>query len=163
MKINKKHINALASEGIDATTHHATIKKTFKSIFDVAIGKEEIEVIRNLMNGSMTSQEAPVERSQKELVKHAREYMKDIAQDGSRIIDVTEVTAKGNPARVIVKCADPQTNGAGDSVCDKTREVAIQDVFQVLRCVPCQKRTVQIYRNGLARARRKELRERRAS
>lgn len=181
MKITAKHIKALVKGGITADSHHASIKKVFNAAFKHKLTKDEVEVVRNLMDGTMTSSDslakkkaapgkkipkkkaAPVSVSPEELLKSARAYVKKIGQKGARVISVTESTPSGNPSRVVVKCADPQTNSNDESVCAKTREVAIQDVFQVVRCLPCQKRSVQIYRNRLARNRRKELRERRAS
>lgn len=49
--------------------------------------------------------------------------------------EVVEVTASGKPARVIIECQMQD-----EEVCAGTREIAAQDVFQVSRCVPCQKR-----------------------
>lgn len=89
------------------------------------------------------------------VLKEAQEYSKSV--DGANVVKVTEVSGSGSPARVVIECADPQVNGAGDSVCDGTREIAIQDLFQVKRCTTCQKRAVQLYRNRLARERRAEL------
>lgn len=167
MKITAKHIKALGKAGIDADSHHAKIKKAFREAFDHKLDKSEVEVIRNLMDGSTESSDKPeketVALTPEALLSNARAYAKKIGQKGSRVVEVTDVTSGGNPARVVVKCIDPQTNGTGESVCADTREVAVQDMFQVVRCVPCQKRSVQIYRNRLARARRSELRERRAS
>lgn len=105
-----------------------------------------------------------VERSADELMADAKGYVKTQSKTISayeRIQSVLEATGSGRPARVVVTCSDPQENGNGKSVCEKTREIAIQDLFQVVRCIPCQKRSVQLYRNRLARKRREELASRR--
>ena len=157
MEITAKHVKALVAAEVTADSHHSSIKKIFKAAFDHTPDKEEIAAIRTALSGTA---DPP---SPADLLDQAQSYLKGLGQKETRLISVTEVTASGSPARVIVRCVEPQTNGNGDSVCAGEREVAIQDVFQVVRCVPCQKRSVQIYRNRLARARRQELRERRAS
>ena len=97
-------------------------------------------------------------RTPEELMTDAKAFVKAHASpDYERIKEVIEATPNGRPARVVIVCADPQMNGSGDSVCEKTREIAIQDLHQVQRCVPCQKRSVQTYRNRLAQKRRQEL------
>lgn len=92
-----------------------------------------------------------------ELLDMAGKAVKDEAKTNpayKNITSVVEATPTGRPARVIIKCQDPQVDGDGNSVCDKEREIAIQDLHQVTRCVSCQKRHVQVYRNELARKRR---------
>lgn len=51
--------------------------------------------------------------------------------------EVVEVTPTGKPARVVIECQMQD-----EEVCVQTREIAAQDVFQVSRCEPCQKRAV---------------------
>ena len=102
-----------------------------------------------------------ITHSQDELLEMAEAFVKTEAKTkGSpyrNIVKVVEATTAGKPARVVVKCTDPQVNGNGDSVCSNDREIAIQDLHQVKRCLTCQKRQVQLYRNQLARQRRSEL------
>ncbi len=67
---------------------------------------------------------------------------------------VTEASDKNRPLRVLIKCTDPQTDREGNKLCGGTREIAVQDLFQVHRCQPCQKRYLQVYRNKAAKDRR---------
>ena len=67
----------------------------------------------------------------------------------ARVIAVVAQTASGTPARVIVECD-----------CGQTREVAVQDLFQVRRCIPCQDRAVREARKGRAKRRTASLRSR---
>ncbi len=109
--------------------------------------------------------EAP-KRTTAQLLTDAQAYVKARAKElpvYKSIEEIIEATPNGRPARVVINCADPQVNGADESVCDGSREIAIQDLHQVRRCVPCQKRSVQIYRNRLAAKRRAELAKRRGA
>lgn len=61
---------------------------------------------------------------------------------------VKEIVARGpnGPTRVRIECTDPQTkqvDGKAVSVCEGTREIAVQDLFQVTRCASCQDRVVR--------------------
>lgn len=56
------------------------------------------------------------------------------------------------PYRVVIECQDPQDVDTDDDICEGEREIAVQDLFQVYRCEPCQKRAV----NRRRRERRKE-------
>lgn len=81
-------------------------------------------------------------------IETARRWIKDVGladhpERWSRVEDVTAITAEGLPARVVIRCDDPQTMANGRSVCVERREIAVQDLFQVRRCVPCQKRAVR--------------------
>lgn len=78
-------------------------------------------------------------------------------QFGKHILEVTQQGVKGNATRVKIKCTDPQ-QVQGVSVCNLTREIAIQDAFQVKRCTACQARIErkkrQAKRSEKAKARR---------
>lgn len=65
--------------------------------------------------------------------------------------------AKGQPVRVVVRCAEPQTR-LGVSVCEGTREIASQDLFQVRCCAACADRLVRRARRDRAKRREKTLR-----
>ncbi len=111
----------------------------------------------------VAKKEAP-KRTAEQLMEDATAFVsaqKKTVPVYKRIKEILEVTPNGRPSRVVVKCSDPQVNGTNQSVCDETREIAIQDLHQVTRCVPCQKRSVQLYRNTLAKSRRTELASRR--
>lgn len=58
---------------------------------------------------------------------------------GDHIVAVTQTGVKGQATRVKIKCTDKQ-EVRGVSICDGTREIAIQDAFQVKRCASCQAR-----------------------
>lgn len=70
---------------------------------------------------------------------------------------VTELTVRGTPARVVIRCEDPQSR-QGVSVCQGTREIATQDLFQVTCCAACADRKVRIARRERTKRRNKEAR-----
>lgn len=81
----------------------------------------------------------------------------------AHVLAVTELTKDGDPKRVIIECSDPQTKQAADgtqvSVCAKTRETAVQDLFQVYRCSPCADRAVRKARRNRSKRKDKALRQ----
>lgn len=80
----------------------------------------------------------------------------------ANVIEVTELTKDGEPKRVVIKCSDPQTKhdagGQVVSVCETTREIAVQDLFQVQCCAACAERKVRIARRDRAKRKNKALR-----
>jgi hypothetical protein len=77
------------------------------------------------------------------------------------VIGVTEQTKDGSAKRVLIECGDPQTKQEGGqdvSVCEKTREIAVQDLFQVRCCAACADRLVRKARRNRAKARNKQAR-----
>jgi hypothetical protein len=80
----------------------------------------------------------------------------------AHVVAVTELTKDGDPKRVIIECSDPQTKQVGGqdvSVCEKTREIAVQDLFQVYRCAACADRAVRKARRNRAKAKTKALKQ----
>lgn len=73
-----------------------------------------------------------------------------------RLVSVVERGPSG-PTRVTIECDDPQTR-LGVPVCVKTRTIAVQDLFQVHRCEPCQDRVVRRARRARTATRDKALR-----
>ncbi len=76
------------------------------------------------------------------------------------VLAVTELTKDGDPKRVIVRCTDPQTkqvNGQDVSVCAGEREIAVQDLFQVVCCAPCADRKVRKARRNRTKVKNKAL------
>lgn len=71
----------------------------------------------------------------------------------TRIIEM----GKSGPIRVEIQCTDPQTI-KGENICVGTREIAVQDLFQVRRCAPCQKRVTRAARRERQKAKDKALR-----
>lgn len=95
--------------------------------------------------------------SDKQRAKKAKEIIAERGDDPDmqgweNVVKATETNERGVPLRVEIRCSDTQEGAE----CAKTREIAAQDVFQVKRCIPCQKRYTQNYRNELARRRRAE-------
>lgn len=77
---------------------------------------------------------------------------------------VVSIAARGpnGPTRVVIECTDPQTkqvDGKAVPVCEKTREIAVQDLFQVTRCAACQDRITRKSRRVRQAAKDKELRK----
>ena len=81
----------------------------------------------------------------------------------AHVLRVTEQTKDGRPARVVVPCRNPQTKQGPDgeriSVCEGEREIATQDLFQVVCCAACAERLVRIARRQRTKARIRSLRE----
>jgi len=66
-----------------------------------------------------------------------------IKQDYPHIRSVVETSAKtGRATRVIIDCQE----GYEGIPCEKTREIATQDAFQVTRCHACQRHYLRIRR-----------------
>lgn len=95
--------------------------------------------------------EKPVETPEQALARLKRE-------NAARFAHVVSIAAMGKtgPTRVVIECDDPQTK-LGTPVCTKTREIAVQDLFQVHRCAACQDRVVRRARREKAKARVKAL------
>lgn len=155
MKLTTKVLATLVAAGIEPDTHHATIRKTCREQFDWSPDSDELQDLRE----ALSEYEPEEQVSQEDLLDMAEVFGDAEYDDWNKVIEVTEATEKGRPARVTIECQDPQVDGNGESVCVKTRNIAIQDLFQVERCESCQARTVQLYRNRLARERRARLRK----
>lgn len=79
----------------------------------------------------------------------------------AHVVRVTEQTVKGEPKRVVIACQKPETKMVGVeavSVCDRFREIAVQDLFQVTQCASCADRSVRKARRNRAKARDKAIR-----
>jgi hypothetical protein len=77
---------------------------------------------------------------------------------------VTAIVAEGanGPTRVRIRCTDPQTkqvDGKAVPVCEGEREIAVQDLFQVTRCVSCQDRVIRKARRVRQTTKNKQLRK----
>lgn len=142
----------LNQNGIDSGAHHATIKKEFKAATGQALDKDTLASVREAMAGFEAAAElkaaGAVEPDPK--FNPAEVY----GDTWNKVAEITEYGTSGRPTRVLINCQDPQVNGKGESVCEHTRYIAVQDLFQVNRCHACQKRAVAIYRNQLAKAKR---------
>lgn len=68
----------------------------------------------------------------------------DVAAKYPHIRKVVATGKKGNPTRVIIGC----TMGADG--CEKERECAMQDAFQVKRCHSCQREFLKVRRRKVA-------------
>lgn len=73
------------------------------------------------------------------------------------VTEVTELGSRGQPVRVRIRCEDPQTK-LGESVCEGTRVIATQDLFQVRCCAACAERKTRIARRERTKCRDKEAR-----
>jgi hypothetical protein len=63
----------------------------------------------------------------------------------------------GGPTRVEIACDDPQVR-QGTPICEGTREIAVQDLFQVHRCEACQAYVTRKTRRAKQAARDADLR-----
>lgn len=156
MKITKKLVNALVADGIDSKSKVTEIVSAIHAASGNAEEqptKAEIKEIREALESLEDDAELSPEEAESSAKKALKE-MKDADNRYAHVTGVVEASPAGRPIRVAIKCQDPQVDGEGTSVCQKTREIAIQDAFQVNRCESCQSRKTQIYRNDLARKRR---------
>lgn len=99
-----------------------------------------------------------------ERLKNGAETPANIRERYSIVEEILEV-GKNGPTRVRIRCSDPQTKqeGTGEdakqvSVCEGTREIAVQDLFQVRRCKACQDRVIRKNRRETQKAKNKALR-----
>jgi hypothetical protein len=59
---------------------------------------------------------------------------------------------KAKNGMIKVKCRDPRLGVRGQKICERSRFVPVQSAARVKRCVPCQRRYAQLYRNARDRA-----------
>lgn len=153
MKLTKKQVQILIDAGLDHESHHAKLRSQLKKMGFDAVDKDMIAATRITLERVANGSNGPTPDELRAKAE-AQAAMVSGANGRAKILQVTEISTRGTPARVVIECLDPQVDGQGNSVCEGTREIAIQDHFQVTRCVPCQARRVQLYRNDRARARR---------
>lgn len=157
MKITQKLVKSLIADGITSKSKVADIKG---AVPDKELTKDDIASIREAIGALEADQGA--ELSPEEQMSEARKALKAMKAEDKRydhVAEVVDASETGRPLAVKIRCTDPQVDGAGESVCEKTRIVTIQDAFQTVRCEACQGRRTQIYRNHLARERRARHRE----
>ena len=164
MSVNTKAVKAMLAAGITASTHHAAIKAAYKAETGEKLGKAGYEAVKAaLAKPAKATKAEPVALSTDEAMKRAKQVVAERKAAGEtgweNVTRVIEAGADGKPVRVEIKCADPQKDRDGKSVCSKTREIASQDVFQVKRCSTCQDRAQQIYRNEVAKSKRAQARK----
>lgn len=163
MKVTKKLIQTLVQRGVEDDVHHATLKKEIREIQgeDAVPTTEQQTEIRERI-AAFDPADLPEPATEEDAFAYIQE-MKDTNQGGdgrwNRVVRPTEWNEDGVVTRVVIRCVDPQETSDGESVCEEEREIAVQDLFQVMRCQACQDRAVQLYRNRRARERRKEKRE----
>lgn len=107
---------------------------------------------------------APVAAAKPEKVVETPEQMltrlkanKETKERWAPVVRIVEM-GKSGPTRVVIQCTDPQTV-KGENICAGEREIAVQDLFQVRRCAPCQKRVTRAARRERQKAKDKELRK----
>lgn len=144
--MNREILEQLAEQDIDSTTHHSTIKSALKRA-GVEPTKDAVAAVRAQIDDVIASmEEAAPTMTPEEALARAEEIVEERAQDAdmpgwSNVVRVVQAGATGKPVRVVIRCADPSFRKDGSTPCVEEREIAAQDVFQVSRCVPCQKRT----------------------
>jgi hypothetical protein len=98
-----------------------------------------------------------------ERLKNAEATPAHIRERFSIVEEILEV-GKNGPTRVRIRCSDPQTKQDPSdatkqiSVCEGTREIAVQDLFQVRRCKACQDRVIRKNRRETQKTKNKALR-----
>lgn len=144
----------LQQANVAPDAHHMTIKKAIEKVTGAKPTKDEYTAVREALTNLP-------EDATDDLMAKANAIVEQRAADPDmpgweHVIGISEVGVDGAPARVIVACSDPQTLRDGTEICEEEREIAAQDVFQVRRCAPCQKRSNALARNARAKAKRAE-------
>lgn len=150
-----KLIIQLQAAGVASDDHHMKIKKAVEEVTGGKPDKAEYQRLKNLLSEAEAEQDEGEQLSPEELRAKAEALVDQRAKDPEapgweNVIEVVKVTDTGKPARVWIECQMQD-----EEVCDGTREIAAQDVFQVSRCIPCQKRSI----NRRRRERRKDRAE----
>lgn len=152
--MDRKMLAQLKAQGIDSTTHHATVGKAYKALTGEKLDKDTLNAIRALIDEVEEAKTLTPEQRMERADAIVAERAQDADMPGwANVVQVVEAGETGNPVRVLIECADPQER-KGVSVCEGTREIAAQDVFQVTRCLPCQKRAFILKRGAKAKAKR---------
>jgi hypothetical protein len=116
-----------------------------------------IEVVKAATGGGKTAKVLPT------LTEALETARKENPIRYEHVTAVASLTKDGKPARVVILCADPQTKQGADgkaiSVCEGTREIAVQDLFQVRCCAACADRKVRKARRERTKARNKAARK----
>lgn len=106
---------------------------------------------RALAHNAAEAQRAVERRAERAVEREAA-----LKERYSNILSVTAYGPNG-PTRVEIACDDPQTR-QGVAICEGTREIAVQDLFQVHRCEACQSYVVRKARRARQAERDKALR-----
>lgn len=88
----------------------------------------------------------------------AEQETADLLAQYPHIVRVTATGGRGQPTRVEIRCLEPMQR-QGVSVCEGTREIATQDLFQVRQCRACRARADRIAARAKAKARLARQRE----
>lgn len=144
--LSKSNVRTLIDAGLRSDSHHMTIKKVTQQFLGFTPKGPQVQEIRDAITAY---QEAKAETPRPSL----KQVKQERGREWDRVVQISEYGSTG-PARVIIECQDPQTKSDGTEICEGRREIATQDLFQVYRCASCQKRSVQIARNAMARRRR---------
>jgi hypothetical protein len=89
----------------------------------------------------VTPTKATVEQAEQEPQTEVKTLEQRQAQQPDRwakVLRIVDASPTGKPYRVVIACQDVQD----EEICEGEREIATQDLFQVDRCVPCQRRAV---------------------
>lgn len=168
----------LQAKGLNGNSPHAKIRAAYKEITGENLEMKDLPDLRARLGGVTEKKvEKKVAKEDKKAVeaekKEAREKpapkVKEIPtaaqalakqkglnpQRWNKVDRVTEQGPEGNITRVVIKCQNPQKMGEVD-LCKGEREIAVQDLFQVNNCVPCQRRLNSIKRNTRTKGKRAE-------
>ncbi len=125
-----KLIAQLVANGIASTDHHAKVKKAIEEATDQKPSKEDYQRIKGLLE--------QVEQEPKAEVVTLEERQALEPDKWGKVVRIVEASPEGKPYRVVIACQDVQD----EEICEGEREIATQDLFQVERCVPCQRRAM---------------------
>lgn len=155
MEISADALRKMVNEGVTSESHHATIKSKYREHTGEELDSESYptakEMLVEIENGNGDDAMVKARATVKE-----RQESDEFPDYWNKVVDVSEVNEDGKPLRVIVACQDPHEDKDGNEVCVETREIAVQDLFQVERCEPCQDEYTRKYRAKKARERRQK-------
>jgi hypothetical protein len=172
-------IVALQAKGLNGNSPHAQIRKAYKEVTGENLEMKDLPDLRQRLGGVVEKEKPAAKpkavkeekepKEKKELAKKEpkakptaeQALAKQLALNPDRwrkVVRVTEQGDEGNITRVVIKCQNPQKIGDVE-ICKGEREIAVQDLFQVNNCQPCQRRLNSIKRNDRTKDKRKERRE----
>jgi hypothetical protein len=174
----------LQAKGLTGNSPHAAIRKAYKEVTGENLEMKDLPDLRQKLGGVVEKPESKeakkaAQQAKKEDKAEAKAEKKEAPKKEPKPIPTAEQALQkqkglnpkrwnkvnrvvsqgpdGNITRVVIQCQNPQKIGEVD-ICKGEREIAVQDVFQVNNCEPCQRRLTAINRNNRTKGKRAEAR-----
>lgn len=141
----------LVESGYEPNIHHATLRAAVRKHGG---GEMNAQALRDLRKEMKRVSGVSIPDKEEEYLLR---MLKEDPEKWEKVVSVERWTDDGSKALLVtIECEDPQEDRWGESVCERTRTVMVQELWQVYRCQRCQDRANQIYLNRRARERRRE-------